>query len=151
MDELITVSIGLGLVLSLIFSELFALVAGGMVVPGYMAISLHNPTAIAATLVIAFLTWLVVGSLGQYVVLFGRRRTALMVLVGFLFNALFARYVASQVDLGAGFQAVGHIIPGLIAIWFERQGAIATTATLGLAMVTVRLGLILIYGTELPA
>lgn len=150
MPELMTVSIGLGLVLSLLFSELFALVAGGMVVPGYMALSLHDPYAIFATLLIALLAWLVVGALGQYVILYGRRRTVLMILVGFVLNAIFLRYVSSQIRMeDESFAAVGHIVPGLIAIWFERQGAVATTATLLIAIVTVRLGLLLVYGPEL--
>jgi len=148
--EIMTVSIGIGLVLSLIFSELFALAAGGMVVPGYLAMSLHEPLSIMSTLLIALATWLVVSGLGQYVVLYGRRRTVLMILVGFLLNALFARYVNLHIETGdLDLTAIGHIIPGLIAIWFERQGAIATAAALAIAVVTIRLILILIYGVEL--
>ena len=86
MAEIMTVSIGIGLVLSLVFSELFSLAAGGMVVPGYLAMALHEPLSILSTLTIALATWFVVSGLGQYIVLFGRRRTVLMILVGFLFN-----------------------------------------------------------------
>ena len=145
-----TVSIGIGLVLSLIFSELFALAAGGMVVPGYLAMALHEPLSIVTTLTIALATWLLVGGLSQYVVLYGRRRTVLMILVGFLLNALFARYANLHIEIGdLDLSAIGHIIPGLIAIWFERQGALATTAALTIAMVMIRLILILIYGADL--
>ena len=35
--DLLPVSVGIGLAVSLLFSELFGLAAGGMVVPGYVA------------------------------------------------------------------------------------------------------------------
>jgi len=41
--ELLTLSIGIGLAASLLFSELFGLAAGGMIVPGYLALSLTRP------------------------------------------------------------------------------------------------------------
>ena len=36
-------SIGLGLVVSLVFSEILGLAAGGLVVPGYIALYLDQP------------------------------------------------------------------------------------------------------------
>ena len=42
-------SIAVGLVVSLLFAELFGLAAGGMVVPGYLALSLDRPADIAFT------------------------------------------------------------------------------------------------------
>ena len=48
--ELLTVSIGLGLAVGLLFSELFALAAGGLVVPGYIALSLSHPLDVALTI-----------------------------------------------------------------------------------------------------
>jgi hypothetical protein len=49
------------------------------------------------------------------------------------------------------FQVIGYIIPGLIAIWFDRQGWIETLCALTTAAVVIRLVLILIYGTSLPS
>ena len=43
-------AIGLGLVTSLFFSEVLALTAGGLVVPGYVAAHLHEPHRVVATL-----------------------------------------------------------------------------------------------------
>jgi len=37
-----------GLVISLIFSETLGLAAGGMVVPGYLALMIHEPLRIVA-------------------------------------------------------------------------------------------------------
>jgi hypothetical protein len=46
---------------------------------------------------------------------------------------------------------IGYIIPGLIAIWIDRQGLVETISVLLTAAVVVRLMLILLYGMELPA
>lgn len=150
MSQVVTVAVGIGLVLSLIFSEFFSLVAGGMVVPGYLAMAMDNPISIVSTVVVAMATWLVVSALAQYIIIYGRRRTVLMILFGFIFNLLAARYADIEVPTGEiSLEAVGHIIPGLIAIWFDRQGPLSTIAAMTIGMVIVRLGLILIYGAEL--
>ncbi|HNZ53923.1 MAG TPA: poly-gamma-glutamate biosynthesis protein PgsC/CapC [bacterium] len=43
---------------------------------------------------------------------------------------------------------IGYLIPGLIAIWIEKQGLIETFSTLITSSVIVRLLLILITGGE---
>ena len=42
-------AIGLGLLVSLLFTELFGLAAGGMVVPGYIALYMVDPLSVVAT------------------------------------------------------------------------------------------------------
>ena len=46
-------AIGLGLAISLVFSETLGLAAGGMVVPGYLALMIHEPMRIAGTVATA--------------------------------------------------------------------------------------------------
>lgn len=41
---------------------------------------------------------------------------------------------------------IGYIIPGLIAIWFDRQGIAPTAASLAIATCVVRLSLLFIAG-----
>lgn len=148
--ELLTLSIGVGLFVALLFSEFFGLAAGGVVVPGYIALHLSQPLSVAYTLAAAFLTFALVRSSSSLFVLYGRRRTALMISVGYLIGmgsrAVLAGYFA---DLGnQEGQVIGYIIPGLIAIWFDRQGPIVTTCALSIAAVVSRLILILLVGTE---
>ena len=122
-----------------------------MVVPGYCALQLDNPINIALTLLAAYLTYFVVFSISAATIVYGRRRTVLMILVGFaigwLLRSLAASYVPPQSSLDL--TVVGFIIPGLIAIWVDRQGATETFASLITASVVVRLGLILITGGEI--
>lgn len=147
MDSL-PVAIGIGLAVSLLFSELFGLAAGGMVVPGYIALSLSNPIDVVLTLLTGFLTFAIVHALASIAIVYGRRRTVLMILVGFILGAI-TRAVAGGVlpeEAGSEQTVIGYIIPGLIGIWIDRQGAAETFSTLLIAAVVVRLVLLLTMG-----
>ena len=151
----VTISIGTGLIVSLTLTELFGLAAGGMVVPGYLALYLDRPLTILLTLAAAFLTWAVVKGLSRVAIIYGKRRTVLMILVGFLIGFA-ARFLlmwwGTTPDAGnlANFQIVGYIIPGLIAIWIERQGLVETCCVVLTASAVVRLVLMAV-GLEVMA
>jgi poly-gamma-glutamate biosynthesis protein PgsC/CapC len=150
MENLLSISIGVGLAISLIFSELFGLAVGGMVVPGYMAIYLTRPLDVAITLGAGLATFMIVHTLGAVMIIYGRRRTVLMILIGYLIGMLGRGLVdgefqiLGQMDLSF----IGYIIPGLIAIWIDRQGLFETFSALLTAAVVVRLILILVFGME---
>ena len=149
MIELLPLSIGVGLVVSLLFSELFGLVPGGMVVPGYFALYINRPMDVLVTLTAALLTFAVVHALSTVIIVYGRRRTALMVLFGYL-AGMGLRYLLPETGgfLDQGYDIIGFIIPGLLAIWLDRQGVVETISALGTISVVVRLILVLIVGTE---
>ncbi|MCO6046397.1 poly-gamma-glutamate biosynthesis protein PgsC [Aeoliella sp. ICT_H6.2] len=153
---MLSVAIGIGLAVSLLFSELFGLAAGGMVVPGYFALALSRPIDVALTILAALATYMIVYLMSTFIIVYGRRRTVLMILVGYLVRMLFnyipmdfitsvERYASEQTQ----FQVIGYIIPGLIAIWFDRQGWLETLCALLTAAVAIRLILILLYGVQL--
>ncbi|MCC6157630.1 MAG: poly-gamma-glutamate biosynthesis protein PgsC [Deltaproteobacteria bacterium] len=148
MSELLPLSIGIGLVVSLLFTELFGVAAGGMVVPGYVALQLTRPLDVAVTIGSGFVAFLIVRSFASFTVVFGRRRTVLMILVGYLIG-MFLRYANLTKASGFDFEVIGYIIPGLIAIWFDRQGVVETLSSLLTASAVVRLLLIIFVGTEL--
>jgi poly-gamma-glutamate biosynthesis protein PgsC/CapC len=171
--NLLALSIGTGLVVSLLFSELFGLAAGGLVVPGYIALYLTRPIDIAVTLAAALLTFFLIRIASTFVIIYGRRRTAVMILLGyaagvFMNGALSALYEVGSESLvpavGAPGDAtmliaagrdvmeagvIGYIVPGLIAIWLDRQGVVPTFAALVTSAVVVRLLLILVVPQEL--
>ena len=143
-------AIGLGLVLSLIFSETLGLAAGGMVVPGYMALMVHEPLRILGTLACALLTLGLLKLLSRYTLIYGRRRIVVAILIGFVFGALsrdllLIRYRDVPIDM----RTIGYVIPGLIANWMERQGVIQTLCVMMTTAVLVRLLLMLIGGGNL--
>lgn len=152
MLELLPVAIGIGLAVSLIFSEVFGVAPGGMVVPGYIALSLTQPMGVVLTLLAGFVTFAFVRLLSPVVILYGRRRTALMILTGYIVGITLRGLTAGlESTYGEGFQVIGYIIPGLIAIWLDRQGVVETFATLMTVSVIVRLVLVLTVGAELMA
>lgn len=147
--DMLTISVGIGLAVSLLFSELFAIAAGGMIVPGYIALSLHKPVDVALTIGAGFVTFAVVHALSSFVLVYGRRRTVLMILVGYLVGAFVRASLGTTAGpTGEEMQVIGFIIPGLIAIWLDRQGMIETLAALLTAAVVVRLILVTVIGLE---
>jgi poly-gamma-glutamate biosynthesis protein PgsC/CapC len=160
MIDLLSASIGIGLAVSLLFSEMFGLAAGGMVVPGYIALYLNRPIDVILTLLAALVTYFVVHALSTFIIVYGKRRTVLMIIIGYLVRGLFEQipfyasdplFIISQQlsDVPAEFAVIGFVIPGLIAIWMDRQGVIETLAALVTAAVAVRLALMLVFGLEL--
>lgn len=147
---MVETAVGIGLVMSLIFSETLGLAAGGMVVPGYLALMIHEPFRIIGTVACALLTLATLKILSRYILIYGRRRIVVAVLVGFCFGSLsrellFARGPAASVDL----RAIGFVIPGLIANWMEQQGVVQTLCVMVTTTVLVRLVLMLLNGGNL--
>jgi poly-gamma-glutamate biosynthesis protein PgsC/CapC len=146
MDSLLSISVGIGLATGLMFSELFGLAAGGLIVPGYIAIELNRPGTVALTLLAGWLTYAVIRALSTVMILYGRRRTALTILLGYLLGFA-ARWATTQIGGDAShLDVIGFIIPGLIAIWMARQGVVATVASVLIVSVMVRLLLIVAVG-----
>lgn len=160
--DITAVAIGVGLAVSLLFSEVFGLAAGGMVVPGYFALYLGKPIDVLLTLVCALSTFLVVRLLSTFIIIYGKRRTVMMILCGFLLRSVFQLIPLETTltstgiydpfaDNASAMEVIGYIIPGLVAIWIDRQGLVETLCALTAAAVVVRLILILIFGMQLQS
>ncbi|MCA9618709.1 MAG: poly-gamma-glutamate biosynthesis protein PgsC [Myxococcales bacterium] len=147
--DMLTLSVGIGLAVSLAFSELFALAAGGMIVPGYLALSLTHPFDVLLTVGTGFVTFGIVHAMSSFVLIYGRRRTVIMILVGYLVGTLVRGTIGTLPSpTGEEMHVIGFIIPGLIAIWLDRQGLVETIAAMVSASVVVRLLLVLVAGLE---
>lgn len=148
---MIEIAVGLGVAFSLIFHEVFGLAAGGIVVPGYIALNMHDPYQLIGTLLVAFITWICIRIISQFVFVYGRRRMVIAVLLGFIFGYLSRQmFFPSAGDvLGGQLEVIGYIIPGLIANWMERQGVYKTITTLLMGGAMVRLMTILVTGGQI--
>ncbi len=147
-------AIGLGLVVSLFFTEILGLAAGGLVVPGYIALYLNQPLRIAATVLAALVTYGAVKLLGRVMLLYGRRTMVFCVLAGFLFGYLTRYLLVFNEAMALGFdarvlQSIGYIIPGLMAYWMLRQGIVETLCTMFVAAFIVRVALVVAHGGRL--
>ncbi len=132
-------AIAIGLVLGFFFFEWTGLVGGGLVAPGYFALSFERPGMIALCLGVAILTMLFIRTLSRVCILYGRRRFILCILAGFMLQwMLGAAVLGSDISHGR-LDAVGFIIPGLVANEMDRQGVGATLASLLVLSAGVRL------------
>lgn len=143
-------AIGLGVFFSLLFSELLGVTAGGIVVPGYIALHLHDPVRITATFVVSFIVFLILRGLAKIMFVYGKRRLVLALLLGFIFGYLSRQYYLYDLfGVNLKLQAVGFIIPGLIANWMERQGVVRTVSLLLITAALVQLLLMVITGGQI--
>jgi len=148
-ESIIQAAVGLGVIISLLFSELLGASAGGIVVPGYIAMYLDRPMQILGTIVVSLLTWGIIRLISNFTLLFGKRRMVLSILVGFILGWASRLLVYQNVTVYTyQLQSIGYIIPGLIANWFDRQGFWKTITSLGVAAVLVRLILMVVFKGE---
>lgn len=119
-----------GLVLAVLFVELFGVYPGGIIVPAYIALFLDQPLRIAATVAVAFLSLAVYRLLARRLLIFGRRRFVLLVLLGaFWSHAWFLVYPAIF-PAAPGLRVIGWVVPGLLANQLERQRPLPTLAAM---------------------
>lgn len=149
MVELLPVSIGIGLAVSLVLSEALGMAGAGLVVPGYIALHLTDPLSVGLTILAGITAYGIVRVLGSTMIIFGRRRTIMMILAGYLTGMAVRRLAAGAIGGDELYNVIGFIIPGLIAIWIDRRGMIESLCSLVTASVIVRLILILAFGAGL--
>ena len=122
--------IGIGMVLSLFLTETLGVTAGGIIVPGYIAMNLESPQRLIITFGISILTFLIIKLLSKFIMVYGKRRLVLALLIGFLLGYLSRSENMITAGLGTtDFIVIGNIIPGLIANWMDRQGVLRTIST----------------------
>jgi poly-gamma-glutamate biosynthesis protein PgsC/CapC len=169
--NLLALAIGVGLLLTLLVTEAFGIAAGGLVVPGYMALKLMQPINFVLTILVALATFAIIRVLSSFTVIYGRRMTGITILTAYVIGALLELAIGGGVafqlapagaelvqgdsatdslnqQLGAPvfveLGVIGYIIPGLIALWFNRQGIMQTLSALIITSVLVRLTLIVL-------
>lgn len=143
---MIELAITLGIVLSLIFIEAFGMAAGGVIIPGYIALQLTNVDHMVGTVVISFLTFIIITLISRFTFLFGRRQMVVALLVGTLLSILSHHMMIFNTDSSTvEFSAIGWVIPGLIAHWAAKQGYIKTISMLSITSIIVRLIVIVCF------
>lgn len=120
----------IGILVAVVYVEIMDIYPGGIIVPAYFALYLDSPLRVLATLFIAGLTLLTYLILSRMFILFGKRRFALLILIGVVWaqvwSLLFPLVFASSIEL----RVIGWIIPALLANNLERQKIVPTIASL---------------------
>lgn len=145
---MIEITIGLGIAFSLLLTETLGVTAGGIIVPGYIALYLHEPVQILMTMLASLIVIGIVKFIGQFMFIYGKRRLVFTLLLGFMVGYISKNLFFSPVDM-ISFAVIGNIIPGLIASWMDRQGVVRTISVVLTTAVLVKLIVMLISGGQL--
>ncbi|MBE0461770.1 MAG: poly-gamma-glutamate biosynthesis protein PgsC [Candidatus Aminicenantes bacterium] len=119
-----------GLIVAVIFVEIMEIYPGGIIVPAYMALYLDQPLRVIATIVIAFLGLFTYRILSSRLILFGKRRFVMLVLLGALWAQVWFLIFPHVFPDTPELRVIGWIIPGLLANNLEKQKALPTLASL---------------------
>ncbi|MGN7175661.1 poly-gamma-glutamate biosynthesis protein PgsC [Cytobacillus sp. SAFR-174] len=117
------VALVLGVTLSLIFTEKTGVLPAGLVVPGYLALVFNQPVFMVVVLLISILTYLIVThGIGRWVILYGRRKFAAMLITGICLKLILDYFYPIMPFEIFEFRGIGVIVPGLIANTIQKQG-----------------------------
>ena len=120
----------LGVVVSILFSELTGLSPAGIIVPGYIALCLSTPQRLIYTLLVALLAWGASRLLSNFIILYGRRRFAVMIILSFCIDLLIGSIMTEMAVPGL----IGILVPGIMASEFEKQGVVRSLFSLGITV-----------------
>lgn len=120
----------IGLVLALLWAEMTDVSPGGIIVPGYIALCLGQPLRVAATLLAALAALAIFKLLAPRLILYGRRRFVLLVLVGAVLAQAWTLVLPRVFAAPAALHVIGLIIPGILASTLARQKVLPTLASL---------------------
>lgn len=119
-------AVAISIILGFLSTEFLGVLSGGLVSAGYLAFYLEQPFRILTTILLAILTCGIVKLLQRWVILFGRRRFMLTVLLSLIFASIVERSFFYMTDINQDLRIIGYIIPGLIANDMEKQGIFKT-------------------------
>jgi poly-gamma-glutamate biosynthesis protein PgsC/CapC len=135
----LTAALIIGVVVSLALTELNGLSPGGIIVPGYVALLLDRPLALAAFLMVALLSYGILRALGTRLMLYGHRRFTIALITGMTLSVGAQWLVPMFVPAYVEWVGLGLIVPGLLAHQFDRQGVLPTLLMLAIAAPLTRL------------
>ena len=102
-----------------------------------------SPARVVSTLAVSVVIYLVTLLLQKWIIIYGRRRFMVVVLLSVIFTWL-VEQITHTGAIGTDIRMVGFIIPGLIANDMLRQGVVKTLA--GVTVVAVLIKLVMLTG-----
>jgi len=122
-----------GIIISFLYYEMVGLSPGGIIVCGYLVFYINQPERILATLVISGIVLGTGKLLEKRMILFGKRKFGIYVLLGIFFNYLLSAGASAEA-IPLEIAGIGYFIPGLIALDMDRQGILPTLASIGIVL-----------------
>ena len=113
----------IGLVISLLIEEYFGISAGGMIVPGYLAMICDDIPQLLLIFAVSFVIYLIVNFiLPHFVILFGKRKFCATLIVGIVIKLILEMFFPMLPFATIAFRGIGVITPALIANSYAKQG-----------------------------
>ena len=97
-----------------------------MISAGYLALFFEQPFRILSTVILAIIVYLIVKLFSNFLILFGRRRFMLTIIIGLIMSVVVEKAFILMTDINQDMRIVGYIIPGLIANDMLKQGVLKT-------------------------
>jgi poly-gamma-glutamate biosynthesis protein PgsC/CapC len=120
----------IGLLVAVLYVEIFGVYPGGIIVPAYLALYLDQPLRVLVTVAIAILCILLYRFLSRYLILFGRRRFVTFIFLGAVLAQIWSFLFPELFPESFGLRAIGWLIPGLLANNLEKQRFLPTLGSL---------------------
>lgn len=136
----------IGLAVAVLYVEVMDIYPGGIIVPAYIALFLNQPLRIVVTIIVAFLSLYSYKILSRWLILFGRRRFVMLILLGAVWAQLWFLVLPHLFSEPLALRAIGWLIPGLLANNLEKQKYVPTLASmLIVAVITYSLVRLLLW------
>jgi len=149
--QLATACLGVGLVFSLVCYLTTNLSPGGMITPGWIALTLvEDYRHVGVIAVMTTLTFVLIKLLNKAIILYGKRLFAAVVLLSVILQLGLFLAVQREVPLLFPHQTLGFVAPGLIAYQLIRQPvrptilatSVVALATFGVTVSGILAGLV---------
>ena len=132
-------AIGLSIILGFLSTELLGIFTGGLISAGYLAFFLEQPYRILSTLLLSLVVYGQTRLIGRVVILYGRRRFMLTVILGILLGWLYESQSYYISGISQDLRIIGYIIPGLVANDMCKQGIWRTVLMILVCTLLIRL------------
>jgi poly-gamma-glutamate biosynthesis protein PgsC/CapC len=141
---MLTLTLGIGIAVSIVLFQVVGLSAGGVIAPGYISLVLDRPAILITIGLSALLSWALLQLLSRHLFLYGTRRFGVTILLALVITTGIQAMRATFGPLALEWAGLGFIVPGLIAHQMDRQGIVRTLLMLAIAAPLTRVLAVLV-------
>ena len=135
----------IGVLVSIIFYEITEISPGGIIVPGLLVTYFHSIERVIFTVIIALVTYLIVKFLSKYILVFGKRRFVLMIIISLFLSIIIELFTHALSSSLLSISIIGYTISGIIANDFYKQGVKKSLPALAICVGLIELIVIIGY------
>ncbi len=142
MTEIIVI----GIIVSLIFYELTGISPGGIIVPGIFVLYLNQIDRVIYTVIISILSVLIVRLISKYIIIYGKRRFVVFIVVSILLNLIVSLVLKTASNQLIVISIIGYLISGIIANEMYKQSIRKTLPAIAIVVIFLQMIVILSGG-----